>query len=105
MKLIVLNAAQAELEEAQVYYLQHATPGIAAAFVADYESGARRLLPVSPSRHRSISALAYIADASFSVLDRLSGDDDAITIRAIAHQRRRPGIGAGGAERHIGSQE
>ena len=44
MKLIVLNAAQAELEEAQVYYLQHATPGIAAAFVADYESGARRLL-------------------------------------------------------------
>lgn len=44
MKLIVLDAAQAELEEAQAYYLQHATPGIAAAFVADYENGASRLL-------------------------------------------------------------
>ena len=31
MKLIVLDAAQAELEEAQAYYLQHDTPGIAAA--------------------------------------------------------------------------
>ena len=28
MKLIVLDAAQAELEEAQAYYLHHATPGV-----------------------------------------------------------------------------
>ena len=54
MKLIVLNAAQAELEEAQAYYLQHATPGIAAAFVADYENGASRLLQF-PQAGTSIS--------------------------------------------------
>ena len=28
MKLIVLDAAQVELEEAQTYYLHHATPGV-----------------------------------------------------------------------------
>ena len=71
MKLIVLNAAQAELEEAQAYYLQHATPRIAAAFVADYENSAGRLLafPLSGTR---IQALAGSADASFPLLDRLS---------------------------------
>jgi hypothetical protein len=42
MKLTVLDATQAELEEAQANYLQHATPGIAAAFVADRENGVRR---------------------------------------------------------------
>ncbi len=44
MKLIVLDAAQAELEDAQAYYLQRTTPDIAAAFVADYEHSARRIL-------------------------------------------------------------
>lgn len=44
MKLIALDAAQAELEDAQAYYLQRTTPGIAAAFVADYEHSASRIL-------------------------------------------------------------
>lgn len=35
MNLTVLDAAQAELEEAQAYYLQHATPRIAATFMTD----------------------------------------------------------------------
>ena len=35
MRLIVVDAAQAKLEDAQTYYLQHATPGVATAFVAD----------------------------------------------------------------------
>lgn len=91
MKLIVLNAAQAELEEAQAYYLRHATSHIAAAFVADYQNGAKRLLefplagtPVSkrlrilPLRHFPYSII-YQASAKL------------VTIRAVAHQRRRPG--------------
>ena len=95
MKLIVLNAAQAELEEAQAYYLQHATPRIAAAFVADYQNSAGRLLefqltgsPVSkrlrilPFRHFPYSII-YQVNAEF------------VTVRAVAHQRRRPGYWGG----------
>jgi len=95
MKLIVLNAAQAELEEAQAYYLQHATPRIAAAFVADYENSAGRLLefpltgtPVSkrlrilPLRHFPYSII-YQVNAEF------------VTVCAVAHQRRRPGYWGG----------
>lgn len=95
MNLIVLDAAQAELEEAQAYYLQHATPDIAAAFVADYASSTRRILqfpklgtPVSrdlrilPMRHFPYSII-YLATA------------ETITIRAVAHQRRRPGYWGG----------
>ena len=95
MKLIVLDAAQAELEEAQAYYLQNATPGITAAFTADYESSARRILQfpqvgatankrlrILPMRHFPYSII-YLATA------------DAITVRAVAHQRRRFGYWAG----------
>lgn len=50
MKLIILDAAQTELEEARDYYLQHATPRIAAAFANEYERSARRLLEYPPRR-------------------------------------------------------
>ena len=95
MKLIVLDAAQAELEEAQAYYLQHATPGIAAAFVADYENGASRLLQY-PQAGTSISLrlrLLPIRHFPYSIIYQVSADT--ITIRAIAHQRRRPGYWGG----------
>ena len=95
MRLIVLGAAQAELEEAQAYYLQHATPRIAAAFVADYENSAGRLLafplagaPVSkrlrilPMRHFPYS-IVYQVGAEF------------VAVLAVAHQRRRPGYWGG----------
>lgn len=95
MKLIILDAAQAELEEAQVYYVQHATPGIAAAFVADYEHCIRRIIQfpqtgtaVSKRLRASLMrhfpyAIVYLATA------------ETITVQAIAHQRRRPVYWAG----------
>ena len=58
MKLIVLDAAQAELEDAQAYYLQRTPPGIAAAFVADYEHSARRILQFSQASPRFPHACA-----------------------------------------------
>ena len=95
MKLIVLNAAQAELEEAQAYYLQHATPGIAAAFVADYENGARRLLQF-PQAGTSISQrLRLMPMRHFPDSIIYQATAEAITIRAISHQRRRPGYWGG----------
>lgn len=95
MKLIVLDAAQAELEEAQAYYLQHATPGIAAAFVADYENGARRLLQfpqagTSVSRRLRILPMRHFP---YSIIYQATAE--AITIHAISHQRRRPGYWGG----------
>jgi len=95
MKLIVLDTAQAELEKAQAYYLQHATPGIAAAFVADYENGARRLLQF-PQAGTSISQrlrLLPMRHFPYSIIYRATAE--AITIRAISHQRRRPGYWTG----------
>jgi len=91
MKLIVLDAAQAELEEAQTYYLQHATPGIAAAFVADYENAARRLLQF-PEAGTSISMhLRRLPMRHFPYSIIYQATAAAITIRAVSHQRRRPG--------------
>lgn len=90
MKLVVLNAAQTELEDAQAYYLQRTTPGITAAFVADYEHSARRIpqfpqpapmvsprLRTLPMRHFPYSIIYYVTA-------------EAISILAIAHQGRRP---------------
>lgn len=54
MKLILLDAVQAKFEEAQACYLQHATPGIATTFAADYENGVRQLLQF-PQAGTSIS--------------------------------------------------
>jgi len=90
MKLIVLDAAQAELEEAQAYYQQHATPGIAVAFVADYEIGARRLLQF-PQAGTSVSPrLRALPMRHFPYSIIYQAAAGTITIWAVAHQRRRP---------------
>lgn len=95
MKLIILDAAQAELEEAQAYYLQHATPGIAAAFVADYEHGARRILQFPKAGTTIGKRLSILPMRHFPYSIIYWATADAITIRAIAHQRRRPGYWTG----------
>ena len=95
MKLIVLDAAQTELEQAQAYYLQQATPGIAAAFVADYEHSARRILQF-PQAGTSVSRrlrLLPMRHFPYSIIYQATAE--VITIRAISHQRRRPGYWGG----------
>lgn len=95
MKLIVLDAAHVELEDAQAYYLQHATPGIAAAFVADYEYSARRLLQF-PQAGTSISQrLRVLPMRHFPYSIIYQATADVITVRAVAHQRRRFGYWTG----------
>ena len=95
MKLIVLDAAQAELEEAQAYYLQHATPGIAAAFAADYESSARRILqfPLAGTAANKRLRILPMRHFPYSIIYQATAD--AITIQAVAHQRRRFGYWSG----------
>ena len=95
MKLIVLDAAQAELEEARDYYLEHATPRIAAAFAGEYEQSVIRLLEYplvgSPKsrQHRSLPLRHF----PYSIIYRIVADT--IVVSAVAHQRRRPGYWSG----------
>jgi len=90
MKLIVLDAAQAELEEAQAYYLQHATPGIAAAFIADYQHSAHRILQF-PKAGTSVSQrLRALPMRHFPYAIIYRATVDTITVQAVAHQRRQP---------------
>jgi len=95
MKLIVLDAAQAELEEAQAYYLQYAAPAIAAGFVADYEHGAKRLLqhPLTGTAISQRLRALPMRHFPYSIIYQVSADT--ITIRAVAHQRRRFGYWTG----------
>jgi len=95
MKLVILDPAQAELEEAQAYYLRHATPGIAAAFAADYEHGANRILQF-PQTGTSLSPrLRALPMRHFPYLIIYEATAETITIRAVAHQRRQPGYWGG----------
>ncbi|MFN4325604.1 MAG: type II toxin-antitoxin system RelE/ParE family toxin [Azonexus sp.] len=91
MKLIVLNAAQAELEEAQAYYLQHATPRIAAAFLADYQNSASRLLqfPLTGTPVSKRLRILPLRHFPYSIIYQVG--TELISIRAVAHQRRHPG--------------
>lgn len=95
MKLIVLAAAQAELEEAQAYYLQHATPGIAAAFAADYESSVRRILQFPQVGTAANKRLKILPMHHFPYSIIYQATADAIIILAVAHQRRRFGYWGG----------
>ena len=91
MNLQILEAAQAELEQATDYYLVHATPRIALAFVDAYEHGLRRLLnhpkigTTVTERHRQLP----LRNFPYSIIYRLT--DESIFIDALAHQRRFPG--------------
>ena len=95
MKLVVLNAAQAELEEAQAYYLQHATPRIATAFIADYQNSASRLLefPLTGTPVSKRLRILPLRHFPYSIIYQASAE--LVTIRAVAHQRRRPGYWGG----------
>lgn len=95
MKLLVLDAAQAELEDAQAYYLEHATSGIATAFVADYEHGARRILQYPRVGKPLSSRLRALPMRHFPYSIIYEATTDAISIHAVAHHRRRPGYWSG----------
>ena len=95
MKLIVLDAAQAELEEAQAYYLQHATSGIAAAFVADYERSAHRIIQFPQAGALVSQRLRALPMRHFPYSIIYHATVDTITVRAVAHLRRQPGYWVG----------
>lgn len=95
MKLVVLDVAQTELEEARDYYLQHASPRIAAAFVSEYERSARRIMeyPLVGSLLSHRQRVLPLRSFPYSIIYRVG--TEVIVVYAIAHQRRRPGFWRG----------
>ena len=90
MRLMTLAAAQAELEKARDYYLEHATPRIAEAFVDDYEHSVTRILnypQVGALRLRQLRALPF-QHFPHSIIYRFAAD--IIVVTAVAHHSRRP---------------
>jgi plasmid stabilization system protein ParE len=90
MKLIILDAAQTELEEARDYYLEHATPRIATAFAVEFEQSVIRLMEyplLGSPRSRQQRALPF-RHFPYSIIYRIVSDT--IIVTAVAHQRRRP---------------
>lgn len=95
MKITLLKTAQAELDDATDYYLDHASPRIAQAFIDDFQHARQRLAEhpeIGPSVSKRLRILR-LRHFPYSLIYRLS--TDTITILAIAHQRRRPGYWGG----------
>lgn len=95
MKAVFLKSAQAELDAAVDYYAEHASDRVAEAFLQDAQKTSQRLIehpqigkPVS----KRLRALAF-RHFPYSLIYRLSAD--AISVHAVAHQRRRFGYWAG----------
>jgi plasmid stabilization system protein ParE len=91
MKILLLRAAQAELDDAADDYAEHASPRIAGAFLDDFHHARQRLAehPEIGVRVSDRLRMLRLRRFPYSVIYRFSGE--AITIHAIAHQRRRPG--------------
>lgn len=95
MKVILLRAAQAELDTATDYYAEHASPRIAQAFLDDFRHARQRVAeyPEIGTRVSKRLRLLPLRHFPYSLIYRLSAE--ALIIQAIAHQRRRPGYWAG----------
>ena len=90
MKIVFLKSAQTEFDDAVDYYIEHASTRVAEAFVLDVQHARQRLVE-RPKIGSTISTrlrILHLRHFPFSIIYRFSAD--AITIHAVAHQRRRP---------------
>ena len=95
MRTVFLKTAQAELDAAVDYYVEHASDRVAEAFLQDILHARQRLIEhpeIGPAISKRLRALR-LRHFPYSLIYRLSAD--LITILAIAHQRRRPRYGGG----------
>ena len=91
MRFVFLKTAQAEFDDAADYYAEHASTRVAEAFVLDVQHARKRLVErpeIGPAISKRLRIL-HLRHFPYSIIYRVSAD--AITIHAVAHQRRRPG--------------
>lgn len=94
MRIVIEPAALAELKDSRDYYRTHVSPKIAAAFMSEIESGIERWrsypevgTPISKRlRKLPLQKFPYSLIYHFSI--------EALTILAVAPQRRSPGYWA-----------
>ena len=88
------SEAAEEYLTATQYYLDHASPFVAAAFVAEVEAAIRTLL-VSPTRWAVIDEPQIrrylLTRFPYSIYYRWESEHDRVSIYAVMHFGRRPG--------------
>jgi len=94
VKLVIEQAALAELQDAAAFYTEKATAELGLALVAEFERGANFLLanPLIGSPFRGTSRRYVLRRFPYSIIYRATADQ--IQIVAVAHHRRRPGYWA-----------
>ncbi|MBS0545578.1 MAG: type II toxin-antitoxin system RelE/ParE family toxin [Proteobacteria bacterium] len=90
MRVVVVAEAQAEFDEAVDYYRTHASASIAEGFVDDFERALRLLIenPEIGSHVSKRSRGLVFRRFPYKLVYQITAD--AVVIKAIAHQRRRP---------------
>ena len=91
MRIAIVSAAQAELDEAAAYYADHASPRIAEAFLTEFVRAQQRLAE-HPAIGTPLSKRLRIFPMRgfpYSIIYRQTAD--ALLIYAVANQHRRPG--------------
>lgn len=90
MRVLIVAEAQAEFDEAVDYYRTHASDGIAEGFVADFERALRLLVenPEIGSRVSRRSRGLVFRRYPYKLIYQVTVN--ALVVKAIAHQRRRP---------------
>lgn len=91
MKLVVAQAALAELQDAAAFYTDKANAELGLAFVAEFERGADFLLanPLIGTPFRGTRRRYVLRRFPYSIIYQATADE--IQILAVAHHRRKPG--------------
>jgi len=95
VKLVIVPAALAELDDAAAFYSASANLELGLAFVAEFERGVNAILanPKVGAVFRGARRRYVLRRFPYSIIYQVKSDD--IRVIAVAHQRRRPGYWAG----------
>ena len=91
MKLVIVPAAIAELQDASDFYAQKANRDLGLAFVAEFERSAQRVLenPMLGAVFRGSRRRYLLRRFPYSIIYQVAGEE--VRVVAVAHHRRRPG--------------
>ncbi len=91
MKLVIVPAAIAELQDAADFYAEKANRDLGLAFVAEFERSAQRVLenPMIGAVFRGSRRRYLLRRFPYSIIYQVAGEE--VRVVAVAHHRRRPG--------------
>ncbi len=91
MKMVIVPAAIAELQDATDFYAEKANRDLGLAFVAEFERSAQRVLenPMIGAVFRGSRRRYLLRRFPYSIIYQVAGEE--VRVVAVAHHRRRPG--------------